>query len=204
MNIREGKLTAFPLFMTELQIIQACKEGDRSAQQALYKHCYVMFMGICHRYQKDHTESEAALNQAYLKILTNLDSFMESNSFYAWSRKIVINTNIDIFRTKKKIRKLIDFREEVSDEALYTDILYNEDHYEFTEEELVYFIKQLPPISQKVFNLYAIDEYKHAEIAELLSISIGTSKWHMSAARKKLKTMIENELQKRKIVSYGK
>ena len=190
--------------MTELQIIQACKGGDRNAQQALYKQCYVMFMGICHRYQKDHSQSEAALNQAFLKILTNLDSFTESNSFYAWSRKIVINTNIDIFRAQKNLKKLIDFREEVSDEASYTNLPQNVDHYEFTEEELEFFIKQLPPVTQKVFNLYAIDEYRHAEIAELLSISIGTSKWHMSAARKKLKSMIENELQKRKIVSYGK
>ena len=190
--------------MTELQIIQACKGGDRSAQQALYKQCYIMFMGICHRYQNDHSESEAALNQAFLKILSNIDSFQESNSFQAWSRKIVINTNIDIFRTKRNLKKLIDFREEVSDEALYIDLPDIENHYVFTEEELEFFIKQLPNVTQKVFNLYAIDEYKHAEIAELLSISIGTSKWHMSEARKKLKLMIENELQKRKIVSYGK
>ena len=68
-------------------------------------------------------------------------------------------------------------------------------------EELEQMIQTLPDMSKKVFNLYAIDGYTHKEIGEMLGMSDGTSKWHVSFARKsstktgekihgKLKTMV--------------
>ena len=67
---------------------------------------------------------------------------------------------------------------------------YNEADKRFDEEELLIMIRQLPPMSQKVFNLYVIDGYNHKEIGEQLNISEGTSKWHLSSARQKLKAML--------------
>ena len=64
----------------------------------------------------------------------------------------------------------------------------------FDAEEIELLIQQLPPMSQKVFNLYAIDGYTHKEVGEMLGISDGTSKWHLSFARKKLKEMIEQRV----------
>jgi len=61
----------------------------------------------------------------------------------------------------------------------------------FDAEELGNMIKRLPPVSQKVFNLFAIDGYSHKEIGIMMDISDGTSKWHLSFARKKLRELIE-------------
>ena len=61
----------------------------------------------------------------------------------------------------------------------------------FDAEELENMIKRLPPVSQKVFNLFAIDGFSHKEIGTMLGISDGTSKWHLSFSRKKLKEFIE-------------
>ncbi len=49
------------------------------------------------------------------------------------------------------------------------------------------------PATQTVFNLYILEGYSHKEIAQLLKISIGTSKWHLSEARKNLQAMINEE-----------
>jgi RNA polymerase sigma factor (sigma-70 family) len=61
-------------------------------------------------------------------------------------------------------------------------------------EEILYFLKQLPEMAATVFNLYVIEGYKHKEISQLLNISEGTSKWHLSEAKKQLINCFENEL----------
>lgn len=60
------------------------------------------------------------------------------------------------------------------------------------EEDILKLIDQLPPASARVFMAYAIQGYTHKEIAEQKGISIGTSKWHLSEARKKLQILILN------------
>ena len=103
----------------------------------------------------------------------------------------MINTVIDDFRKNRKVRELIsntDFSEAPNQ---HSQVDYNLADLRFDAEQLEMLIRRLPPMSQKVFNLYAIDGYSHAEIGELLGISDGTSKWHLSSARKRLQLMLQ-------------
>jgi RNA polymerase sigma factor (sigma-70 family) len=52
-------------------------------------------------------------------------------------------------------------------------------------------IAKLPPATHAVFVLYAVEGYNHREIAEKLGISEGTSKWHLSEARKTLQQQLQ-------------
>lgn len=61
-------------------------------------------------------------------------------------------------------------------------------------EQIHALILKLPPMSQKVFNLYVIDGYNHKEIGELLKMSEGTSKWHLNLSRTRLKEMLTKAL----------
>ena len=151
-------------------------------------------MTVCYRYKKDKSEAESLMNQGFLKILTNLDKYSEAVPFEAWSRKIMINTVIDDYRKTKKDKETIeyaDFQEPTYDQY-YID--YNEADKEFNAEELKLMLLKLPDMSRKVFNLYAVDGYSHKEISEMLSMSVGTSKWHVSFARTELKKLIEKKL----------
>ena len=75
------------------------------------------------------------------------------------------------------------------------DIDWNVGEQKLDADELFEILKSLPPMTEKIFNLFAIDGYKHKEIAELLAISEGTSKWHVSDARKKLKAVLQKQKQ---------
>ena len=66
-------------------------------------------------------------------------------------------------------------------------------HETFYEEDILKAVRTLPPTSQQVFRLYAIEGYSHAEIAESLQMSEGTSKWHLSTARQKLREILSTE-----------
>ncbi|MBL4623955.1 MAG: RNA polymerase sigma factor [Flavobacteriales bacterium] len=176
------------------KLIRSCTKNDRKAQFKLYKECYRLLMSVCYRYKKDKSEAEGLMNQGFLKILTNLDKYSENVPFEAWSRKIMINTIIDEYRKNKKNKETIeyaDFQESTYD---HHSVDYNEADKQFNAEELKLMLLKLPDMSRKVFNLYAVDGYSHKEIAEMFSISVGTSKWHVSFARAELKKLIEKKL----------
>lgn len=172
----------------EAHLLERCARGERKAQYELYKLCYGILMAVCFRYERNKEDAEFLLNKAFLKILNNLDSYSPSVPFEAWIRRITINTAIDEYR--KSQRSKVDYVEEPMQLASLTEMDYNEAEKRFDAEELLSLIQKLPPVSQKVFNLYIIDGYNHKEIAEQLGMSEGTSKWHLSSARKKLQEMM--------------
>ncbi len=177
-----------------------CQGGDRKAQFQLYKSCYTSLMSVCLRYQQDEASAAAMLNEGFLKILTNLDKYRPEVSFVAWSKRIMINTLIDDFRKNRKVKELIESKDFHVEEPKVSTFDWNTADQQFDAEQLEYLIQQLPPMSQKVFNLFAIDGYSHREVAEALDISEGTSKWHLSSARQKLMEMMRRVANTTKVI----
>ncbi|MFK7808795.1 MAG: RNA polymerase sigma factor [Saprospiraceae bacterium] len=181
-------------------LIKDCARGDRKAQFQLYKSCYGLLMSVCLRYRKQENDAVEMLNVGFMKILTNLNKYQDHIPFEAWSRRIMINTLIDDFRKNRKVRELIESTD-FEHEKIYNDSVdYNEADLQFDADELQAMINQLPRMSGKVFNLFAIDGYSHKEIGKMLGISDGTSKWHLSFARKKLQGMIKEAMKSTKVI----
>lgn len=172
----------------EKELLNACRREERQAQFELYRQCYGVLMAVSLRYERNKEDADAMVNQIFLKILDNLDRYDGEAPFEAWIRRIAINSEIDEFRRKN--RQKLDYHENVTDAAPITAMDYNEADQRFDAEDLENMIRQLPPVSQQVFNLYVVDGFNHKEIAEKLGMSEGTSKWHLSSARKKLKTLV--------------
>src|SRR6056300_934555 len=137
------------------QLIQACIRKERRAQYELYKSSYGILMAVCLRYERNKEDAEFLLNKAFLKILNKLDTYSPEVPFEAWVRRITINTAIDEYR--KAQRSKVDYVEEPMQLAALSEMDYNEADKQFDAEELIALVQQLPPVSQKVFNLYIID-----------------------------------------------
>lgn len=172
--------------MVSQEVINGCKKKDRKAQEVLYKSCYGYLMGVCRRYYKNNDDAESILNQAYLKILTNIKKYREDVPFRLWARRVTINTIFDEFRKQKRYREAMVITDNTSDEYSSASIAFNEGDQKMDAEALFALLDELPDVSRKVFSLHAIDGYPHREIGELMNISVGTSKWHVGNARKKL------------------
>ncbi len=172
-----------------IELLDACKKDNRKAHYQLYNACYGFLMSICIRYATDKDDANAMLNDGFLKIVVNLDKYKSNIPFGLWVRRIMINTIIDLHRKKKKTKGLIQYRD-MNDNTLETESVINNAIQKFNLQQLQMFIANLPNATAKVFNLFAIDGYSHHEIAVMLQISEGTSKWHLSAARQKLQEMI--------------
>jgi len=176
------------------KIIKGCIRKDRRAQEQLYRLCFSSMMGICMRYFRNESEAIAALNGAFLKILNNLQNRGDHIPFEAWIKRITINTAIDAFRKNRSYKAHIQpgWDSGIHEEQA-AGFEINDADLQLDAEAIEQMIHELPPMSKQVFNLFAIDGYSHKEIADLLGISIGTSKWHVSFARKELKQKLIRE-----------
>lgn len=177
------------------EILEGCIANKRKSQFLLYKQCYSILLSICLRYENNKEDAEFLLNQGFMKIVTKLSTFKGDRPFEAWIRRIMINTIIDDYRKNSKEKSIIQFKDIQNDGTENLWVEYNAADLEFEAEELLGFIDKLPTESKKVFVLFAIDGYSHKEIAEMLGISDGTSKWHVSFARKKLRELIAQSVE---------
>lgn len=138
------------------------------------------------RYATDKSEAEDILQESFIKIYFNINDFSGSGSFIGWLRKVTVNTAITHYHKNLKFRFHQEIEEYVSVE---TGTGFNEDV--FTSDELYRVLNELPAGYRLVFNLYAIEGYKHKEIAELLGIDTNTSKSQYSRAKAAIREKLE-------------
>lgn len=175
------------------RLIEQCIRKERKAQFELYKKMYGFMMGICIRYTSNNEDARSLVNLGYLKILNNLQKKREEVPFGLWARRVMINSIIDEYRKNKKEKEFLEYQDftDRDDDDYLTDV--NDAVKRMDVAEIQKFIDKLPNVSRKVFNLFVVDGYGHKEIADLLGMSEGTSKWHLSTAKQKLREDILNE-----------
>jgi RNA polymerase sigma factor (sigma-70 family) len=169
----------------DTQIIDGCLRNNRKSQELLYKHFYTSMMALCMRYTRHEADALEVLHNGFLKVFKHLHTYdTQKASLYTWIKTIVVNTAIDFIRSKQKFGTTIELTEAV------TVKIENDAIQRMSATELLHLVRKLPKATQTVFNLYVIEGYNHREVGQLLSISEGTSKWHLSEARRQLQQLL--------------
>ncbi|MEO0573427.1 MAG: RNA polymerase sigma factor [Bacteroidota bacterium] len=166
-------------YSNEKQLIKRAISGNQRAQQAIYDRFAPKMLSVCRQYIKDLQYAEDVMVTAFVKVFKGLNSFEHRGSFEGWVRRIMVRESISFLRKRQFVVYDDDVLENnqvkaVSDTSLM-DVEYLQD-----------LIDGLPEGYKMVFVLYAVEGYKHQEIAEMLSISEGTSKSQLFKARKLL------------------
>lgn len=176
----------------DVSILSECADNNRRAQKQLYEYCFRLLMPLCLRFHTNEEDARSSLNIAFLKIIKGLEGIdLHQINFNAWSKRITNNTLIDEYR-KKKIQMTHYISKETDRELdYYAESSQNEAISDFGCDVILKMLKEIPESSAQVFNLYVIDGYNHREIGELLEMSEGTSKWHLSTARKLMREKLE-------------
>ena len=172
----------------ETELIEGCRQNNRSAQKALYEQMAGKMLSISCRYVKDRMEAEDILVTSFMKVFDRIGQFKGEGSFEGWVRRIVVNEALSYLRKNKSMYVETDL--EAADKKVDMDTITSG----LEAEDLLKLVAELPTGYRMVFNLYAIDGYSHKEIADQLGISESTSKSQLSRARNYLQAkLIEME-----------
>jgi RNA polymerase sigma factor (sigma-70 family) len=172
--------------MTENELITRCQSGDRLAQKVLYNRYAPKMLGVCFRYVKNQEDAEDVMTEGFYKVLTNIDKFKSEGSFEGWIRRIMVNQALMLLRKQHNFNISI----EISNvEIKATPSVESR----LATQDILSLLELLPTGYRTIFNLYVIEGYKHREIAEMLNISINTSKSQLILAKKRLRELVETK-----------
>ena len=183
--------------LTEKDLVKGCKKGKRQAQKQVYEKFAPKMLVVCMRYMQNQFEAEDALTNAFVKVFKKIDQFKEEGSFEGWIRRIVVNECLSLLRKKRLMYA------ELNLENMAENVQHNPVDAQYSKEDLMSFINELPTGYKTVFNLYAIEGYSHKEIAEKLNISENTSKSQLSRARNLLQKLLLKNENKLKEIHHG-
>jgi RNA polymerase sigma factor (sigma-70 family) len=178
--------------MTEAHLIERCRQFDAKAQKMLYDQFAPKMLGVCRRYVHNRDDAEDVLIESMYKVFEKIDSFKSEGSFEGWIRRIVVNELLMFLRKKRLLTIDLD----VSDVAVQNleRLPWSENREidsDFAVADIMRALDTLPNGYKTVFNLYVLDGFKHAEIAEMLNISVNTSKSQLILAKKRLQSELE-------------
>ncbi|WP_138993068.1 RNA polymerase sigma factor [Larkinella sp. C7] len=183
-------------YSTEMQLITALQRADSRAQKALFERYSSKMLAICVRYVSNRYEAEEILMDGFMRVFEKIGQYKSEGSFEGWIRRIMVNESLMYLRKNKQWRAEIAL-EDVAPEA---DTTFADQ--DLMAEDLMNLLEQLPAGYKTVFNLYAIEGYSHAEIAESLGITESTSKSQLHRARALLQRLLTQLDVKKKSISY--
>lgn len=167
------------IYSNEKQLLKKAVSGNRQAQRAIYEKFAPKMLSVCRQYIKDVQFAEDVMVNGFVKVFKNLGAFEHRGSFEGWVRKIMVRESISYLRKKQ----FVVFDDEVFEK---NEVVSPENNSILDLEHVQELIDNLPEGYKMVFVLYAVEGYKHHEIAKMLKISEGTSKSQLFKARKML------------------
>ncbi|MGE7773417.1 RNA polymerase sigma factor [Chitinophaga sp. NPDC101104] len=168
-----GELTAW---------LEGCRRQDRLCQERLYKHYYDRMMAVIKRTFPDPDAAVTILNNGFLRAFTRISQYSGTGSFEGWLRRIVHHAAADYYRANQLRLQ--------SETALPPEVEVRDGSEPAAYRELLQLLHFLPPATRMAVNLFIIEGYSHKEIAAMLGISTGTSKWHVSEGKRLLKEFL--------------
>ncbi|MGQ3677650.1 RNA polymerase sigma factor [Tenacibaculum discolor] len=156
-----------------------------TAQAQVYQLFSGKLFALCLKYSRNYQDAEDTLQDSFLTIFKKMPQYQHKGSFEGWMKRITINTALQKYREKSPLQLV----SEAPDEEIVEEVELETENVNI--DVLLELIQSLPDRYRLVFNLYVLDNYSHKEIAELLNISVGTSKSNLSRARQILKKEME-------------
>ena len=165
----------------QIDLIEACKRGEPSAQRQVYAQFSGIMFAVAIRYTNTRVDAEDVLQESFIVIFNKIEQFdPQKGAFKSWASRIVINNCLKQNKSEMRFTYFdLDKQEKFLDSSIMSQL---------SNKELIQFLKTMPQKYSEVFMLFVIDDFSHEEVAEMLGIKISLSRKRLSRARAWLQT----------------
>ena len=172
--------------ITEEELLDGCRENKRDLQEIFYKRHFDMMYGIAKSRINDPEEAMMVVNNAFLRAFKKIELYRAYGSLGAWLRRLLFNAIADYYRSRSNGKESPETVENIGKRLIMNSPALSDLYY----KDLIDIVRQLPDLTRDVFTLFAIEGFSHSDIAEMLDIPEGSSKWQLHQARKILKAKL--------------
>lgn len=172
--------------MTQEELVEACKIGDKSAQAELYTLYSKKMLRICQRYVTDQSAAEDIMHDGFVIIFTSLHTLRTSDKLEYWMGSIMRNLALYHLNRHKQI-EMIGIGELSDNELLCEDVEYTPS---LSYAEIASVIDKLPDGYRNVFKLAVLENLSHQQIAAVLGIEPHSSSSQLSRAKRMLRSLL--------------
>ena len=170
----------------EQQLIADFRKGKKNAQKMIFELHAPAMLAVCVRYVRDRELARDLLQDGFIRVFENAESYSGKGPLGAWIRRVIVNTILEYFRKNDALKMSIN----IDEHQEHTDSYEPDILSKISTDEILKCIEELPPGFRTVFNLFAIEDYSHAEIAAQLNITESTSRTQYMRARNLLQKKI--------------
>jgi RNA polymerase sigma-70 factor (ECF subfamily) len=170
----------------ERTLLEACRQGQASAFEELYRTQAGRMKSVAMNLLGNTSDAEDAVQETFLKLYRSIPGFKGDSRLSTWLYRILVNTCHDLGRRRTRSREAP--MTAVEGGAVPEPSAPHVDHV--LRLSLERSLERLEPGPKAVFVLYAVEGFKHREIAEILGIPEGTSRYTLFAAKKDLQASI--------------
>jgi RNA polymerase sigma-70 factor, ECF subfamily len=161
--------------------VRRAAEGDVEAYEMLYRQHVGRVHALCLRMTRDRSEAEELTQETFIRVWERLGSFREESAFSTWLHRVAVNVVVGELRRRGRWRERF-----LAQDATELGVA-SPAFAPGSDLDLERAIAGLSPQARLVFLLHDVEGYKHAEIAELTGLAVGTSKAHLHRARRLLR-----------------
>lgn len=173
----------------DLELTQMAAGGDIEAFEMLYTKYHRRAYSLCLRMTNNVTEAEDLTQEAFIQLFRKVGSFRGDSAFTTWFHRLTVNQCLMHFR-KRSIKNEKTTEDGELPEKVKTDESFQSQTPILNRMDLKKAIAGLPPGYRAVFVLHDVEGFEHAEVADMLGISVGTSKSQLHKARLKLRGLL--------------
>ena len=167
--------------LEDRRLAKGCAAGDTGVFEEIYQRFGERMKSVAWSHLGNVSDAEDAVQETFLKIHRAATTFTGEASFSTWAYRILVNTCYDALRRRKR-----RVEETNLDDAVETAVRTAPNVDDTKRIALRRMLDELPEQRRAVFTLFEIEGLSHAEIAEILGISEGNSKWILFATKKEL------------------
>lgn len=173
--------------LSEIELVERCAADERQYQELLYRKYATDMYKVCMMYAENRADASDILQESFIKVFKNIHKFRFEGSLRGWIRRTVVHTAINAYNKKQRDTQVVIPMSESGEVDASIDSIVGQ----LEANDIIKLVNSLPQKAREVLKLYAIEGYKHKEIAALLGITEGTSKSQFSRAKKMLQTSIK-------------
>ncbi|MEX2573903.1 MAG: RNA polymerase sigma factor [Balneolaceae bacterium] len=168
-------------------ILAGCREYKSGCQERLYKRFYGYALSTALAYCTTREDAVEVVNDSFIKVFRNIETYLPSAPFKPWLRRIVVNTAIDRVRSARRFG--YRHHADIEDMEQLSTVDVESDLHVKQIRRLLY---ELPDLLRFVFNMYEIEGYSHREISEKLDIAESSSRTYLARAKDQLRRLYRN------------